>query len=72
MHSMIPKIERYTDTLKQAKNMNAYGRKGYERKFRSKCDVASDRLNCYFSLIQRYFCIFIHKSFFKRHKYFHW
>ena len=24
-----------------------------------KCDVASDRLNCYFSLIQRYFCIFI-------------
>ena len=27
--------------------------------FRSKCDVMSDRLNCYFSLIQRYFCIFI-------------
>ncbi len=37
-HSMIPKIERYTDTLKQAltrqrqmSNTNAYGRKGRER-----------------------------------------
>ena len=28
--------------------------------FQSKCDVASDRLNSYFSLIQHYFCIFIH------------
>ena len=38
-HSMIPKTERYTDTLKQAltrkdkkSNTNAYGRKGRERK----------------------------------------
>ena len=37
-HSMIPKIDRYTDTLKQAltrqrqmSNTNAYGRKGRER-----------------------------------------
>ena len=35
MHSMIPKTERYTDTLKQVKdnmsNTNAFGRKGGER-----------------------------------------
>ena len=36
-HSMIPKIERYTDTLKQAltdkkSNTNAYGRKGRGRR----------------------------------------
>ena len=38
-HSMIPKIERYNDTLKQAlarqrqkSNTNTYGRKGHERK----------------------------------------
>ena len=38
-HSKIPKIERYTDTLKQALtrqrqkvNTNAYGRKGRKRK----------------------------------------
>ena len=39
-HSMIPKTDRYTDTLKQALtrqrhkslNMNAYGRKGRKRK----------------------------------------
>ena len=34
-HSMIPKTERYTETLKQAEtkksNTNAYGRKGRER-----------------------------------------
>ena len=39
VHSMIPKTERYTDTLKQVltrqrqkSNTNAYGRKGHERK----------------------------------------